>query len=89
MAKQTKITIIGGFLGSGKTTLLKRLVDWEFSQDRVPQVIMSEFGDFDIDGKILEYRMPQGECMLYFQEVAEPGRLAEHYDWGYTKIMIE
>jgi len=53
MAKQTRITVIGGFLGSGKTTLLKRFLDWEFSLGNRPQVIMSEFGDFDIDGQII------------------------------------
>jgi len=50
----TKIVIISGFLGSGKTTLLKRFIDSEFSQGHQPQVVMSEFGDFDVDGKILE-----------------------------------
>jgi len=53
MAKQTRITIISGFLGSGKTTLLKRFLDWEFDRGSKPQVIMSEFGDFDIDGQII------------------------------------
>lgn len=53
MAKQTRITIISGFLGSGKTTLLKRFVDWEFNRGNQPRVIMSEFGDFDIDGQII------------------------------------
>lgn len=48
-----RITVISGFLGSGKTTLLKRFLDWEFSRGSKPQVIMSEFGDFDIDGQIL------------------------------------
>lgn len=42
-----------------------------------------------IDKRIVEYTMPEGECMLYFQEVADPGRISEHYDYGYTKIMIE
>lgn len=42
-----------------------------------------------INKKIFEYRMPEGECMLYFQEVADPGKISEHYDYGYTKIMIE
>jgi G3E family GTPase len=53
LVDKTKIVIISGFLGSGKTTLLKRLVDWEFNHGRQPRVIMSEFGDFDVDGKIL------------------------------------
>lgn len=50
---KTRITIISGFLGSGKTTLLKRFLDWEFSRGVTPRVIMSEFGDFDIDGQII------------------------------------
>jgi len=48
-----RITIISGFLGSGKTTLLKRSLDWEFDRGNRPQVIMSEFGDFDIDSQII------------------------------------
>ena len=42
-----------------------------------------------IDKRIFEYRMPKGECMLYFQELDEPGRVGEHYDYGYSKIMIK
>ncbi len=53
MKNKTSIVIISGFLGSGKTTLLKRFIDWEFARDNQPQVIMSEFGDFDIDSKII------------------------------------
>ena len=49
----TPIVIIGGFLGSGKTTLLKNLLESEFEQGRRPQVIMSEFGDFDVDGAVI------------------------------------
>jgi len=52
-AEPSEIVIIGGFLGSGKTTLLKRFLDWEFSLGNVPFVIMSEFGDFDVDGAII------------------------------------
>jgi G3E family GTPase len=47
------IVIIGGFLGSGKTTLLRRFLEWEFAHGTRPQVIMSEFGDFDIDGAVI------------------------------------
>jgi G3E family GTPase len=50
---RTPIVIIGGFLGSGKTTLLKHLLEWEIEQGRRPQVIMSEFGDFDVDGAVI------------------------------------
>ena len=49
----SKIVVIGGFLGSGKTTLLKRFLEWEFSKGTRPFVIMSEFGDFDVDGTVI------------------------------------
>jgi len=48
-----RITILGGFLGSGKTTLLKRLLAREFDRGIQPQVIMSEFGDFDVDSEVI------------------------------------
>jgi G3E family GTPase len=48
-----RVTIIGGFLGSGKTTLLKRLLALEFDRGIQPQVIMSEFGDFDVDSQVI------------------------------------
>jgi len=48
-----RITVIGGFLGSGKTTLLKRLLAREFDRGIQPQVIMSEFGDFDVDSEVI------------------------------------
>lgn len=51
--EKSGIVIIGGFLGSGKTTLLKKLLEWEFERGTRPQVIMSEFGDFDVDGAII------------------------------------
>ena len=49
----SEIIIISGFLGSGKTTLLKRFLDWELDRGIKPLVIMSEFGDFDVDGAII------------------------------------
>jgi G3E family GTPase len=49
----SEIVVIGGFLGSGKTTLLKRLLEWEFGRGIRPLVIMSEFGDFDVDGALI------------------------------------
>jgi G3E family GTPase len=50
---ESQIVVIGGFLGSGKTTLLRRLLEWEFSRGIRPLVIMSEFGDFDVDGAVI------------------------------------
>ena len=49
-----RVVIIAGFLGSGKTTLLKRFIDWESQKGEQPYVIMSEFGDLDIDGMLLD-----------------------------------
>lgn len=62
------IVIIGGFLGSGKTTLLRRFLEWEFGRAVRPQVIMSEFGDFDVDGAViadqrLDLRAITGGCV--------------------------
>ncbi len=51
-----RVIIIAGFLGSGKTTLLKRFIDWEAERGEQPYVIMSEFGDLDIDGLLLDTR---------------------------------
>ena len=53
-----RLVIIGGFLGSGKTTLLKRIIDWEAKNGNHPAVIMSEFGELDVDGilKAMEAR---------------------------------
>jgi G3E family GTPase len=51
-----RVVIIAGFLGSGKTTLLKRFIDWEAGKGEQPYVIMSEFGDLDIDGMLLDAR---------------------------------
>ena len=46
--------IVSGFLGSGKTTLLKNMLDWEIKQGHKPIVIMSEFGELDIDSTLIE-----------------------------------
>lgn len=46
-----KLYLITGFLGAGKTTLLKKLImDW---QDQKLAVIVNEFGQEGIDGKII------------------------------------
>ena len=48
-----RVVVIAGFLGSGKTTLLRNLLDWEISHGNRPKVIMSEFGDLDVDGLLV------------------------------------
>ena len=48
---KTPITIITGYLGSGKTTLLKKIINE--SRQKLA-VIMNEFGEINIDGKIIK-----------------------------------
>ncbi|MDR9854634.1 GTP-binding protein [Paenibacillus sp. VCA1] len=65
MEKQlaTPIYILSGFLGSGKTTLLQRLVnDWQ-EQGLRPAVIMNEIGDVNLDGLLVEKRVPMTELL--------------------------
>ena len=47
---KTPITIITGYLGAGKTTLLRSILK---SADQKLAVIMNEFGEINIDGKII------------------------------------
>jgi len=60
--------VLSKVLGSGKTTLLKRLLDWEIDQGLTPVVIMSEFGELDIDSSLIdngqiEIRRISGGCV--------------------------
>ena len=52
--RMTQIIVLCGFLGSGKTTLLKRFLLWEQNQNSKPAVLVSEFGDIDIDGILID-----------------------------------
>lgn len=77
-----EIVLIGGFLGSGKTTLLRRLVDWEIDQGQKPVVIMSEFGEFDIDTSFIdngqiEIRRLSGGCVCCDLRLALTNTLEE------------
>ena len=47
---KTPITIITGYLGAGKTTLLRNILK---SADQKLAIIMNEFGEINIDGKII------------------------------------
>lgn len=47
--EKIKITIINGFLGSGKTTLLTQYISELLKNDEKINIIMNEFGSFDID----------------------------------------
>lgn len=48
---ETPISIISGYLGSGKTTLIKKLIE---DLDRDFAILMNEFGEVNIDSKVLE-----------------------------------
>jgi G3E family GTPase len=77
-----EIVLIGGFLGSGKTTLLKRLLDWEIDQGVTPVVIMSEFGELDIDSSLvdngqIEIRRISGGCICCDMRLALTNMLEE------------
>ncbi|MBW2146786.1 MAG: GTP-binding protein [Deltaproteobacteria bacterium] len=47
----TPLTLITGPLGSGKTTLLRRILE---SSSKKIAVLMNEFGELDIDSKVIE-----------------------------------
>jgi len=50
LALRTPLTLVTGYLGSGKTTLLRRIL----SESRLKlAIIMNEFGELGIDGKLL------------------------------------
>ena len=49
------IYIIGGFLGSGKTTLLLRMLDHVRAEGAVPAIIMNEYGEQSVDGRLLAH----------------------------------
>ena len=49
------IYVIGGFLGSGKTTLLLRILDHVRAEGAVPAVIMNEYGEQSVDGRLLAH----------------------------------
>lgn len=48
---KTPITIITGYLGAGKTTLLRNILN---NADQKLAIIMNEFGEINIDGKIIK-----------------------------------
>ncbi|MEG2002072.1 MAG: GTP-binding protein [Clostridia bacterium] len=52
-----KLYIILGYLGSGKTTFLNSFIDQFKSQQNA--VIVNDFGDDDVDGKLLERFSPK------------------------------
>ena len=51
MGVRTPMTLITGPLGSGKTTLLRHILT---SLNRKIAILMNEFGEISIDGKIIQ-----------------------------------
>ncbi len=49
------IYVVGGFLGSGKTTLLLRILAHLRAEGTVPAVIMNEYGEESVDGRLLAH----------------------------------
>ncbi|HVT09043.1 MAG TPA: CobW family GTP-binding protein [Polyangia bacterium] len=49
------IYVVGGFLGSGKTTLLLRILNHLRAEGTVPAVIMNEYGEESVDGRLLAH----------------------------------
>ena len=58
------IYVIGGFLGSGKTTLLKRLLAYACDRSIKPAVLMNEFGEMDVDGRLLHDHERSNDIVL-------------------------
>ncbi|MBI5974007.1 CobW family GTP-binding protein [Staphylococcus canis] len=93
LENKTTITIINGFLGSGKTTFLEHYMRSILKNDEKVALIVNEFGDFDVDGRILNQNdikisMTQGCvcCDLQSDLVAQIYQLAkQHVD----RIIIE
>jgi G3E family GTPase len=57
------IYILSGFLGSGKTTLLQRVVDTALAQGKRPAVVMNELGDVNLDGVVIDGKVPMAEML--------------------------
>lgn len=53
MTARTDVFLVTGFLGSGKTTLLNRLIR-AFPAHARPVILMNEFGDVGVDGRLVE-----------------------------------
>lgn len=52
---KTKVTIVNGFLGSGKTTFLNNYMPQILKNDEKVALIVNEFGNFDMDGQLLNH----------------------------------
>lgn len=57
------VYILSGFLGSGKTTLLVKLIEYWKSQNLTTAVVMNELGEVNLDGKLIDQRVPMAELL--------------------------
>lgn len=48
------VTVITGYLGAGKTTLLRRIIEEAGASDRKLAIVMNEFGEIAVDGRVVE-----------------------------------
>lgn len=59
----TPIYILSGFLGSGKTTLLQKMISFLQEQHVKPAVIMNEIGEVNLDGMLVDAKVPMTEML--------------------------
>ncbi|MCQ4087268.1 GTP-binding protein [Saccharibacillus sp. JS10] len=57
------VYLLSGFLGSGKTTLLQRLIAYWQEQGLKPAVIINELGDMNLDGMLVDTKVPTAELL--------------------------
>lgn len=57
------VYVLSGFLGSGKTTLLTRMLEYFLQQNKRPAVVMNEIGDVNLDGILVDDKVPLAEML--------------------------
>jgi G3E family GTPase len=61
--KMVPVYMLSGFLGSGKTTFLTRAIDYFTESGRKPAVIMNEIGEVNLDGMLIDTKVPMAEML--------------------------
>jgi G3E family GTPase len=94
LEESKKAYIFTGFLGSGKTTSMINTVN-QYFQDKKVAVIVNEFGEVSIDGKILSSSLGKDVlelsegcicCVLYDELNKVLSDLSQSYDFEYLFI---
>lgn len=57
------VVVLSGFLGSGKTTLLQKAVAYYNDQGLKAAVLMNEVGDVNLDGHLIDEKVPMKEML--------------------------